>query len=170
MLRKFIYLRSTFLKQPFRVTHWLAKGCPKHKLIVGIPTYGRSWTLSSSSTEIGSSASGPGNAGTYSEESGLLLYNEICVNVASNGWTKVTDSTGSHGPYAYKGNQWVGYDDIDTVAKKAQYIIDNGLGGGMFWDLPSDDFKNLCGKGKYPIIKKVYDTLCSENSCKGGKS
>ena len=44
------------------------------------------------------------------------------------------------GPYAYKGNQWVGYDSIDYVKRKAQYIIDKELGGAMFWDLSTDDF------------------------------
>lgn len=33
------------------------------------------------------------------------------------------------GPVAYKGNQWVGYDDIDIVKKKAEYVAENGLGG-----------------------------------------
>ena len=75
------------------------------------------------------------------------MYSEICVNIASNGWNKVIDSNGFHGPYAYKGNQWVGYDDTATAAVKADYIVDNNLGGAMFWDLPSDDFKNLCREG-----------------------
>lgn len=33
------------------------------------------------------------------------------------------------GPVAYKGNQWVGYDDIDIVKKKGEYVAENGLGG-----------------------------------------
>lgn len=33
------------------------------------------------------------------------------------------------GPVAYKGNQWVGYDDIDIVKRKAEYVAENGLGG-----------------------------------------
>ena len=69
------------------------------------------------------------------------------------------------GPYAYNGNQWVGYDDISMAATKAQYILDNGLGGGMFWDLPSDDFKNLCGDGTYPIIRTVHGILSSGSTC-----
>ena len=149
------------------VKHWLSKGCPKEKLIVGIPTYGRSWTLSSSSTSILSGASGAGNAGIYSGEAGLLMYSEICVNIANNGWTKVTDSTGFHGPYAYNGNQWVGYDDTAIAAVKAQYIVDNNLGGAMFWDLPSDDFKNLCGEGKYPIVSSVYNIVSTGTTCMG---
>ncbi len=51
------------------------------------------------------------------------MYNEICVNIASEGWTKVSDPSGGRmGPFAYKGNQWVSYDDVDTVTRKAQYI------------------------------------------------
>ena len=147
------------------MNHWISKGCPKYKLIVGIPTYGRSWTLSGSSTSLGSSASGGGTAGQFSAQGGFLMYNEICVNIASNGWTKVSDSTGSMGPYAYSGNQWVGYDDISMASTKAKYILDNNLGGGMFWDLPSDDFRNLCGEGTYPIIRTVHSILSSESTC-----
>ena len=56
------------------------------------------------------------------------------------------------------------------VTRKAQYILDSGLGGGMFWDLPSDDFKNLCGGGTYPLIRTVSDILLPSSSCGGGKN
>ena len=84
------------------------------------------------------------------------MYNEICVNIQSLGWTSVDHAMG---PYAYKGDQWVGYDDPAAARAKAQYVLDNNLGGAMFWDLPSDDFRNLCGGGKYPIIGAVYNVL-----------
>ena len=96
------------------------------------------------------------------------MYNEICVNIASLGWTKVSDPSGNMGPYAYKGNQWVGYDDVDMVTRKSQYILDSGLGGGMFWDLPSDDFRNLCGGGTYPLIRSVHSALSSGSTCGNG--
>ena len=54
----------------------------------------------------------------------------------------MTHPTNKMGPYAHGGGQWVGYDDPAMAAVKAQYILDNKLGGGMFWDLPSDDFRN----------------------------
>merc|ERR1712024_274486 len=99
--------------------------------------------------------------GTFSQSGGFLMFNEICLHVQNNGWTNVVDVTGKMGPYAYSGNQWVGYDDVDMVAIKAQYILQNQLGGGMFWDLPSDDFKNVCGGGKYPLIRTLSDSLFS---------
>ena len=96
------------------------------------------------------------------------MYNEICLLVQSGGWTNVVDPSGKMGPYAHSGTQWVGYDDVDMVAIKAQYILQNQLGGGMFWDLPSDDFKNLCGGGKYPLIRTVSQHLLT-GTCANGK-
>lgn len=36
------------------------------------------------------------------------------------------------GPYAFKDNQWVGYDDEAIARKKGEYVVANGLGGIMF--------------------------------------
>ncbi len=59
----------------------------------------------------------------------------------------------------------VGYDDIDSISIKAQYIMDNKLAGAMFWSIDSDDFKgNHCDQGKYPLVnsvKKVFESMSS---------
>ena len=146
--------------------YWISKGAPKSKLVVGIPTYGRSWTLTSSATDIGSPASGGGSGGIYTGEPGILGFNEICLNVRNNGWNVVKDPLVKIGPYAYKGNQWVGYDDVDMAAEKALYILDNELGGAMFWDLATDDFRGNCGQGKSPLISTVRDVL-KKGACPG---
>lgn len=41
------------------------------------------------------------------------------------------------------------------VERKANYIMDNDLGGAMIWALDLDDFNNMCGCGKYPLLKTV---------------
>ena len=146
------------------VNYWLKAGTPAHKLVLGIPTYGRSWTLATHNTALNSSASGTGDKGPITAERGFMAYNEICRNIQQEGWTKVSDPSGSMGPYAYKGNQWVGYDDPAMAAVKAKYIVSNQLGGAMVWDLPSDDFKNRFGGGHYPIIRAVSDILRGESS------
>lgn len=63
------------------------------------------------------------------------------------------------GPYAYKGNQWVGFDDVDTIRQKSEYVKANGFGGGMIWALDLDDFNNQCGCEKYPLLKTINRVL-----------
>ena len=125
-----------------RVRHWLDQGCPPEKLVLGIPTYGRSFALASDSIAVGSPASGPGTKGPFTNEPGFLAYYEICKQVNTNTLIPVTDPTGKMGPVAHGRGQWVGYDDPAMAAVKANYVLEMGLGGAMFWDLPSDDFNN----------------------------
>ncbi len=47
----------------------------------------------------------------------------------------------ANGPYAYSGNQWVGYDTPESLATKTQFVVQKGLAGAMVWDLSTDDFK-----------------------------
>ena len=63
------------------------------------------------------------------------------------------------GPYAYKGNQWVGFDDTAMIEQKCNYVKDMGLGGGMVWALDLDDFRNLCGEGAYPLMNTIRRVL-----------
>ncbi len=46
------------------------------------------------------------------------------------------------GPYAYKADQWVGFDDIAMIRRKSEFVKANGFGGGMIWALDLDDFAN----------------------------
>ena len=68
------------------------------------------------------------------------------------------------GPYAYKGNQWVGFDDVETIRQKSQYVIDHGFGGGMIWALDLDDFNNICGCEKYPLLRTINRVLRNYNA------
>lgn len=120
---------------------------PAEKLIFGVPSYGRTFTLADpTQTGLLSPAKGPGVAGKYTLLEGFLSFYEICLN-QQNGWTVVTDPTGKMGPYAYNGDQWVGWDDIDITIAKVKYAMSKGLGGIMFWELSLDDFNGFCNMG-----------------------
>lgn len=55
------------------------KVLPKKKLMIGMPTYGRSFTLvDSTKFDIGAPASGGGAAGKYTGEAGSMSYYEVC--------------------------------------------------------------------------------------------
>ena len=43
-----------------------------------------------------------------------------------------------YGPYVLDGDLFIGFDDPVSIEDKADYIVDGGFGGAMFWDFPSD--------------------------------
>lgn len=67
------------------------------------------------------------------------------------------------GPYAYKGDQWVSFDDVEQVKIKAELIKSLGLGGGMVWALDLDDFKNRCQCESSPLLKTLNVVLRGKN-------
>ncbi|XP_050330031.1 uncharacterized protein LOC126759340 [Bactrocera neohumeralis] len=145
----------------YSIKYYLKAGADRDKLVLGIPTYGRSYTLiNEESTEIGAPSEGPGEQGDATREKGYLAYYEICQNLKEDPeWTVVQPNPNAMGPYAYRRNQWVGYDDEAIVRKKAQYVVENGLGGIMFWAIDNDDFRGTCNGKPYPLIEAAKDAM-----------
>ena len=109
---------------------------------MGMPMYGQSFTLSNPSENgLNSPSSGGGTAGHYTRSKGFLAYYEICSLVTNDGWKIVHDPSGSMGPYAYKDDQWVAFDDINMIKHKSKYVKNMKLGGAMIWALDLDDFR-----------------------------
>lgn len=147
--------------QDYSIKFYLNAGADRDKLVLGIPTYGRSYTLiNEESTEIGAPAEAPGEQGDATREKGYLAYYEICQNIKEDPeWTVVQPNPNAMGPYAYRRNQWVGYDDEAIVRKKAQYVVENGLGGIMFWAIDNDDFRGICTGKPYPLIEAAKEAM-----------
>ncbi|XP_055372239.1 probable chitinase 10 [Condylostylus longicornis] len=145
----------------FSIHYWIEKGAPPQKLVMGMPLYGQSFTLAQGVTEKGlnQKITGPGQAGRYTRAAGFLAYYEICEKVNSGGWTVVRDNEGRMGPYAYSGNQWVSYDDVEDIRRKSQFLKRMNLGGGMIWALDLDDFRGRCGCGKHPLLRTLNQEL-----------
>ncbi|XP_015117974.1 chitinase-3-like protein 1 [Diachasma alloeum] len=144
------------------VKYWLKQGAPKEKLVLGMPLYGRSFTLENpSDNRVGAPARGPGMAGPYTREPGMLGYNEICEMHAMGGW-KVVFNMEHFVPYTTMGNQWVSYDNVKSIREKATLIKDLDLAGAMIWSVEGDDFGGVCGE-KYPLLKTINAVL------RGGK-
>ena len=115
-------------------------GAPKHKMIIGMPTYGRSFTLSDRSNYVvNAPTSGGGDAGEYSREAGFLAYYEVC-EMLLNGASYIWDDE-MKVPYLVKDNQWVGFDDERSIRNKMDWIKVQGFGGAMVWSVDMDDFK-----------------------------
>ena len=131
----------------------MQNGAPKEKLVMGMPLYGQSFTLSSASNNgLNAPTSAPGLAGPFTGQGGLLAYNEICYKVKNEGWT-VVGPTSQMGPYAYKDKQWVSYDDPATIRKKVRIYY-----------VYSYQFKmNMQMYFKLLMTKYPFD-ICSQNT------
>ncbi|XP_069897885.1 chitinase-3-like protein 1 isoform X2 [Dipodomys merriami] len=70
---------------------------------------------------------------------------------------------GQQVPYATKGNQWVGYDDTESIKSKVQYLKNRQLAGAMVWALDLDDFRgSFCGQNlRFPLTNAIKDALAA---------
>lgn len=150
---------NPYFNMKYAADYWAQLGAPNNKIIVGLATYGRCFQLADSAQNgIGAPILGPCTAGTWTREAGFLSYYEIC-QMLSNGATRKFD-TQSQTPYAYQGDQWVGYDDEQSLTAKVNYITANGFGGWLNWAVDLDDFSGqYCGKGAYPLLSLMSSLL-----------
>ncbi|XP_013408939.1 chitotriosidase-1 [Lingula anatina] len=141
------------------VKNWIGKGYEPSRLLLGVATYGRTFTMSQTNAHHpGDSAIAPGAAGPYTNMNGILGYNEMCV---VGGWDESFDYE-TMVPHAYNPDtrQWVGYDNQESIALKAQYACNTGLGGMHVWALDMDDFNGAsCRGGKYPLLTAALIAL-----------
>jgi len=143
----------------YSAKEWVRQGAPLEKLIVGMPVYGRTFQLADSAKfDIGAEALGGGEAGRYTGESGFLSYYEICDFLHQPNTTLVWDNE-QQVPFAYRGDQWVGFDDERSLRTKVAWLKTEGFGGIMIWSVDLDDFRGYCGTGKYPLAKAMVKEL-----------
>ncbi|KAI0071673.1 hypothetical protein K474DRAFT_1606521 [Panus rudis PR-1116 ss-1] len=111
------------------VKYYLAHGATASKINVGIPIYGRAFEETNG---IGSSYNGIGPGTT---EAGIYSY-KVLPLAGAQVFENLTDVTS----YSYDSakKELVSYDTPHIASLKAQYVVTNGLGGSMFWDLSTD--------------------------------
>ncbi|KAI5697575.1 hypothetical protein M8J75_012443 [Diaphorina citri] len=143
------------------IKHYLKSGADPDKLVLGIPTYGRSYTLfNPESNQIGAPADGPESCAFQKIfRIKIPATHLICSSLKSDDWSVEHPNPRAMGPYAFKGNQWVGYDDQEIAKDKAKYVNDQKLGGIMFWSIDNDDFRGTCHGRPYPIIEAAKEAL-----------
>ncbi|CAN1151017.1 Class V chitinase CHIT5 [Linum perenne] len=114
------------------IQSWMDAGVSGRKLVLGLPLYGRTWTLEDPfENRIGSKAvaAGPGD--------GVLGYDDVRVWNEENKATVVYDGeTVSY--YSFANGSWVGYDDTMSIDLKIRFAQSKGLGGYFFWALGQD--------------------------------
>jgi chitinase len=144
---------------------WVAKYCeeqgvPKNKIIIGMPLYGRTFTLKNASDDgIGAPIVGPGPAGECTQIPGLLSYTKICSLLTDSSATKVWMADAKV-PYVSKDTLWVGYDDKESLETKVRWLVEKGYGGYWAWTGDYDDCKGLnCNQGPFPLMNTLHRTM-----------
>ncbi|XP_029006532.1 acidic mammalian chitinase-like [Betta splendens] len=135
------------------VSHWMALGAQPEKLLLGFPTYGRTFRLSTGNSGLGAPANGPAEAGPYTRTAGFWSYYEVCAFLPSATVEWISEQTV---PYATYASSWVGYDDQRSFSSKVQWMTAKNLGGAHVWTLDMDDFSgSFCSAGAYPLVNHL---------------
>ncbi|CAF2066707.1 unnamed protein product [Rotaria magnacalcarata] len=152
------------LNQQATVDTWIEGGCPGSKLVLGLGMYGRTFILKqkkNADTKPYGASKGAGLPGNFTASKGFLSYYEICDLIKKQKWHTEYDKE-QQVPYAYKEDQWVSYDNQESIEKKCHYVASKRLAGAMIWSLDFDDFNGaFCAQGKYPLLTRVKKTLDS---------
>lgn len=117
------------------VRMYLDAGIDPAQLGLGMAAYGRGWTNATSDqpwTAANGAAPGTWEAGNEDYDKLKTFGAEHYDPVAVAAWR-------------YDGTQWWSYDNRQTIERKAQYTMDLGLGGGMWWELDGDRNGELIG-------------------------
>jgi len=119
----------------FVVKYLINLGIPSEKIVVGAAFYGKIFENSDST-----------NNGLYqpAKFKRTLNYKFVATQLpADSGWVYHWDEAAS-APYLYNPakRQFFTYDDGRSVEMKTKYVIDNKLGGIMYWHLGEDYFTN----------------------------
>ncbi|XP_070696377.1 acidic mammalian chitinase-like [Pempheris klunzingeri] len=151
---------NIFFNVDFAMKYWRDQGAPLEKLIVGFTTYGRTFRTTSAPSGVGAATSGPASAGSYTREAGFWSYYEICTFLQGGSLQWIDEQMV---PFAFKGNEWVGFENRQSYEIKVQYLKDNKFGGAFIWSLDLDDFDGqFCGEGSYSLISHLRILLDSD--------
>lgn len=70
-----------FFAQNYTISYLIEKGADARKLVLGIPTFGRTFRLTDpKDTLLGAPADGPGTGGEVTRRLGYLAYYEVRIN------------------------------------------------------------------------------------------
>ncbi|MFQ5568936.1 MAG: glycoside hydrolase family 18 protein [Rhodothermales bacterium] len=110
----------------------LKAGVPAHKIVLGVPFYGRGWTDVKDENH-GLHQPYSGTARSYSFESLQARY------INKNGYVRYWDDA-AKAPYLWQPDSaiFITYDDEVSLQQKAAFAKENGLGGVMYWEHHND--------------------------------
>ena len=62
-------------------------------------------------------------------------------------------------PYAVNGENWLSFDDEESIKIKSEYIKQQGFAGGMVWSIDTDDFHGFCTGTKFGLTHMIAEVF-----------
>ncbi|CAF4468911.1 unnamed protein product [Rotaria socialis] len=132
------------LNQNSAIKFIVSTGVVPSKLSLGLAAYGKKFRFTSDSRDMGSAATCVGS----------VPYIELCRNIAS-GWQRIFLDDRKV-PIMMKGDEVIGYDDLQSMELKINYAKEQRLGGVVIYPVNFDDSSaQSCSQGKFPIVSLV---------------
>lgn len=120
-------------------------GVPREKLILGAAYYSRMWKgVPDRENGLHQMAE---TTGGYGPSYGELVKDYI----NKNGYKRYFDEE-ARAPWLFNGDTFISYDDEVSCSEKAEYVVNNGLGGIMFWEYRLDETRTLT-----EVMRKALD-------------
>lgn len=137
------------------------------KVVMGLGFYGRAFTATSTSCldpwctfESGAAAL------PCSHEISVALGSEILDIIEEQKVTPVLDKDSASKILVYGGNQWVSYDDEETLKMKADFARSLCLNGVMVWAISQDNKDNYFSKA---LAKAAGKKISAQKQTNDGK-
>ena len=131
------------------VREFVAAGVAPRKLVLGVPFYGRAWTVATADAR---GLYQPGKAPADRIETG---YARLAADrVGKGGFERFWDEK-AQAPYLWNAEKriFVSYEDPESLRIKCRYIREQNLAGAMFWEYYSDRSGVLVGTLADELLK-----------------
>jgi chitinase len=127
-------------------------GIELSKVVMGAPAYTRAWGNVSDGGTFGYQQPGSGRDATGSFEAGVYDYKDLLNDVVTGRRNLYWDDD-NKAAFLYDGDEWSSMETTATIAGKAAYVEEKGLGGMMFWALSND------AAGEASLVEAADDLL-----------
>ena len=112
-------------------------GVDLSKVVLGAPAYTRAWGNVADGGTLGYQQPGSGRDATGSFEAGVYDYKDVLDDVVTGARNLYWDDD-NKAAFLNDGDEWSSMETTATIAGKAAYVEEKGLGGMMFWSLSND--------------------------------
>lgn len=148
------------------VRNWLRVGVPAAKLGIGIGFYGSCWRGVTEPYQVMKASDDTSGLPRMGNDDNDMSYTNIMTLYAKPGvkkWHEAakTPYLSSKTPLGPQKCNFISYEDEQSIAEKALYVKQNGLGGAIAWTIDQGYLPNAPEGQRAPLMKALKDGFLS---------